>query len=178
MRRPSCAVVLSGCSGGGKTTVLERLAARGFPTIDEPGRRIVRHELRTGGQALPWLDASRFAQRCVEVARADLVSTDNGQWVFFDRGLVDANTAVRHYTGSSACSVDELQSYYQQVFLTPPWPALYVGDDERRLGFADAVGEYARLLGAYEELGYTVTVLPRVNVAARTNLILTELGLL
>ncbi|MGC5258902.1 AAA family ATPase [Gordonia sp. DT218] len=176
MQQPSRAAVLSGRSGGGKSTVLERLASRGFPPVDEPGRRVVRHELRVGGQALPWLDGPGFAQHCIDEALADLVGHDNGQWVFFDRGLVDANTALRHYAGSSWCSVDELQSYHQRVFLTLPWRELYVGDDEWQLGFGDAVGEYSRLLGAYDELGYTITVLPRVSVTERTDRIFTELG--
>ncbi|NNG98153.1 AAA family ATPase [Gordonia araii NBRC 100433] len=177
MLRPSRAVVLSGCSGGGKSTLLERLASRGFATVDEPGRRIVRHELDSGGQALPWLDAARFAQRCIDVARADLAGRDGSQWTFFDRGLVDADAALRHYAGASTCSIDELQSYHQQVFLTPPWPELYVGDEERQLEFAEAVDEYWRLLNAYEQLGYTVTVLPKVDIAERAFLILSALGL-
>lgn len=183
MQRPSRAVVLSGCSGGGKSTVLEDLASRGFTTIDEPGRRIVRDELATDGRALPWVDAARFAHRCVDTARADLAHHDRDQWAFFDRGLVDADTALRHYQGgrymgSSACSIEELQSYHGRVFLTPPWPELYANDEERQLNFTDAVDEYSRLLDTYERLGYSITVLPKVGVTGRSDLILAELDLL
>lgn len=187
MQQPSRAVVLSGCSGGGKSTVLEDLASRGFTTIDEPGRRIVRDELATDGRALPWVDATGFAHRCIDTARADLAHHDRDQWVFFDRGLVDADTALRHYggghhsghdEGSSACSIEELQSYHKRVFFTPPWPELYANDEERQLNFADAVDEYSRLLDAYERLGYSITVLPKVGVTGRSDLILAELHLL
>ena len=34
-------VVLSGCSGGGKSALLAELSSRGFETVEEPGRRIV-----------------------------------------------------------------------------------------------------------------------------------------
>jgi predicted ATPase len=34
-------VVISGCSGGGKSTLLAELARRGYRTVEEPGRRIV-----------------------------------------------------------------------------------------------------------------------------------------
>ena len=183
MQRPSRAVVLSGCSGGGKSTVLEDLASRGFATVDEPGRRIVRDELATGGLALPWVDATGFAHRCIDTARADLAHHERDQWVFFDRGLVDADTALRHYegghcTGSSACSIEELQSYHKRVFFTPPWPELYANDEERQLNFTDAVDESSRLLDAYERLGYSITVLPKVGVTERSDLILAELDLL
>lgn len=183
MQPPSRAVVLSGCSGGGKSTVLEALASRGFTTVEEPGRRIVRDELANGGRALPWVDAARFAHRCVETARADFAHHNRDDWVFFDRGLVDADTALCHYEGGhdespTACSIDELQSYHQRIFLTPPWPELYANDEERQLNFADAVDEYSRLLDAYARLGYSITVLPKVGVTERCDLILAELNLL
>lgn len=176
-RRQSRAVVLSGCSGGGKSTVLEHPAAHGYRTVDEPGRRIVRQELRTGGHALPWEHADRFARACIDLARVDREDVVADRWTFFDRGLVDADTALRHHAGRSACSIEELQNYHARVFMTPPWPELYAADDERQLGLDEAVSEYGRLLRRYDELGYSITVLPKVSVAERAELILAELGL-
>ena len=46
-------VLISGCSGGGKSTSLDELARRGHQTGLEPGRRIVHDELARGGTALP-----------------------------------------------------------------------------------------------------------------------------
>jgi predicted ATPase len=45
--------VISGCSGGGKSSLLAELARRGFATIEEPGRRVVREELASDGEAVP-----------------------------------------------------------------------------------------------------------------------------
>lgn len=53
-------VIISGCSGGGKSTLLAELQRRGYPVIEEPGRRIVEEQLGTGGHALPWLDMPAF----------------------------------------------------------------------------------------------------------------------
>lgn len=169
-------VVLSGCSGGGKSTLLDELARRGFQTTDEPGRRIVREELRTGGQALPWTNAAEFARRCVDLAGADLNDAHGDAWVFFDRGLVDAATALRHHTGTAGCTVDDLKRYHHRVFLVPPWPELYGVDEERRLSFDDAAAEYDRLLTAYTALGYQIVVLPRTTVDQRIARVLDELG--
>ena len=81
-------VVISGCSGGGKSTLLAELARRGHAVVEEPGRRIVIEELKTGGSALPWLDMKAFVQRAVAVSLADLAAAGaNSGWVFFDRGL-------------------------------------------------------------------------------------------
>lgn len=52
-------VVLSGCSGGGKSSLLAALARRGHAVVEEPGRRIVAEETRSGGSALPWTDPER-----------------------------------------------------------------------------------------------------------------------
>jgi len=46
-------VIISGCSSGGKSTLLAELQLRGFATVEEPGRRIVREELRGDGSACP-----------------------------------------------------------------------------------------------------------------------------
>ena len=89
-------VVISGCSGGGKSTLLAELARRGHAVVEEPGRRIVAEEMRTGGSALPWVDAAAFARRAVAMALADRASVpDTGSWVFFDRGLIDAAAGLQ-----------------------------------------------------------------------------------
>ncbi len=67
-------VVVSGCSGGGKSTLLAELGRRGHSVVEEPGRRIVRQELHDGGSALPWIDAAAFARRAVAMALEDRAS--------------------------------------------------------------------------------------------------------
>jgi len=36
--------------------------------IEEPGRRIVQEQTRTGGQALPWLDMTAFLRGAIDLA--------------------------------------------------------------------------------------------------------------
>src|SRR5437660_7991539 len=82
-------VTISGCSSGGKSTLLAELRRRGFATIDEPGRRIVAEELKRGGTALPWVDAVAFLRRAMDMSLADRADADtSARWVFFDRGLI------------------------------------------------------------------------------------------
>jgi predicted ATPase len=66
-------IILSGCSGGGKSTLLAELARRGFATVEEPGRRIVIEETRNGGTALPWIDIEAFARRAIAMALEDAI---------------------------------------------------------------------------------------------------------
>jgi predicted ATPase len=166
-------VVISGCSGGGKSTLLAELGRRGHAIVQEPGRRIVRHELRQGGTALPWIDMAAFARRAIAVALEDRAAASGHQgWVFFDRGLVDAAAALQHLTDEPGlASLTQSHRYNSIVFLTPPWPEIYVKDPERRHGLEDAEAEYTRLLEAYLRLGYRTLILPKVGIAARADFI-------
>jgi predicted ATPase len=171
-------VVISGCSGGGKSTLLAELAGRGYAVVEEPGRRIVQEELADSGAALPWVDAAAFARRAMTVALADRMAARrlNG-WVFFDRGLIDAATALQHVTGEPALDrVGQLHRYHRRAFFAPPWPTIYATDVERRHDLQAAIAEYDRLLSAYPSLGYEVIILPRVGVSERADFILRTLS--
>ena len=170
-------VVISGCSGGGKSTLLTELARRGYATVEEPGRRIVAEETRTGGSALPWVDVAAFARRAIAMALADRASApETGSWVFFDRGLIDAASALEHITGEPVLRpLGERHRYNGRVFLTPPWPEIYTTDAERRHDLAAGIAEYERLLRIYPALGYEIDVLPKVGVAERADYVLGRL---
>jgi len=166
--------VISGCSGGGKSTLLAELAARGYAVVDEPGRRIVQQELAANGVALPWVDGTAFARRAITVALADRVQARRlSGWVFFDRGLVDAAAALQYLTCEPALErIGSLHRYHRRVFFTPPWPEIYATDAERRHDLDAAIAEYDRLLRAYPSLGYQVVTLPKVSVLERVGFIL------
>ncbi len=170
-------IILSGCSGGGKSTLLAELARRGFVTVEEPGRRIVIEETRNNGTALPWIDIEAFARRAIAMALEDRQKAPADGLVFFDRGLIDAASALRHVGGDGF--IDTLKNthrYNPLVFLTPPWPEIYQGDDERRHDFDAAVEEYDRLVRDYEALGYDSVVLPKSGIEERADFILARIG--
>lgn len=171
-------IVLSGCSGGGKSTLLEALRQRGHAAVEEPGRRIVQQELAAGGSALPWQDLAAFARRAIKMALADREAMqDHPGLVFFDRGLVDAVSALEAHIGEPVlASLAAEHRYNRLVFLTPPWPEIYEGDPERRHGFDAAVAEYDRLKNVYPALGYEAIILPKVTVAERADFVLRHLS--
>jgi predicted ATPase len=113
-------VVVSGCSGGGKSSLIAELLRRGHAVVEEPGRRIVTEELASGGTALPWIDAAAFARRPIMMALADLdAARRQPGWVFFDRCLIDAAAALQHITGDAA--IEQLAAQHRfhcRVF----WP--------------------------------------------------------
>lgn len=167
-------IIISGCSGGGKSTLLEELARRGFSVIEEPGRRIVAAELAGDGKALPWVDAEAFLHKAIALSLEDLerASTLPGP-VFFDRGLLDAASGLAEMTGEPVLQrFAELWRFNEAVFLTPPWPEIYRQDAERQHGLDAAIVEYERLLRDYPALGYEVVELPKAPVAERADFVL------
>ncbi len=79
-------ILITGCSGGGKSTLLAELAARGFSVVEEPGRRIVREELESRGDALPWVNLAAFAQRAIALSIEDHAAASQGAAGRFSTG--------------------------------------------------------------------------------------------
>ena len=168
-------VVISGCSSGGKSSLLAELARRGHAVVEAPGRRIVREESASGGTALPWVDAHAFIRRALAMAADDRASAAaNPGWTFFDRSAIDAASARAHMTGTPL--TDPPGRYHSRVFMAPPWPELYVTDGERRHGLDQAIVEYDRLVRDYPALGYEIVLLPRLSIAERADFVLASLG--
>jgi predicted ATPase len=172
-------VVISGCSGGGKSTLLVELRRRGYATVEEPGRRIVQEELQHGGSALPWMNETAFLRRVFKLALTDHAQASRfAGWVFFDRGLIDAAAGLERSAGESMLTMlKQSHRYHRRVFLAPPWPEIHVIDRERRHGLDMAVAEYRHLLEVYPALGYEAVILPKVSVDERADFILQALGI-
>jgi predicted ATPase len=165
-------VVVSGCSGGGKSALLAAMARRGYPVMPEPGRQIVKEQAFIGGDALPWGNIEQFVELCVSRAAYFYNSAPPGRPVLFDRSIVDAVSALAQgglsIPGHLRLALQRYR-YAETVFLAPPWPELFVKDAERRHGFADAVAEYDALLQSYPAHGYAVVEIPRLGVEARAD---------
>jgi predicted ATPase len=146
--------------------------------VEEPGRRIVREEIDRGGSAIPWKDTVSFLRRAIAMSLADRASACTREgWVFFDRGLVDAAAGLQHLTGEKVlAALGQTHRYHQRVFLTPPWPEIYLTDPERRHGLDAAVAEYFRLLEIYRLLDYEVFILPKIGVTERADFVLKVLA--
>ncbi len=171
-------VVISGCSGGGKSALLAELARRGFAVVEEPGRRIIAQERLGEGHALPWNDLAAFSRRAVDMALQDRrqAAALPGP-VFFDRGLIDAAAALEHAAGVPTAQTCGSERYHRSVFMAPPCREIYRNDGDRLHSFEDAAAEYMRLLDAFERLGYCLELLPQISVPARADWVLDRLGI-
>jgi predicted ATPase len=163
--------VLTGCSGGGKSTLLSALAARGFATYPEPGRQIVREQQAIGGDALPGENPLRFVELVLSRAIAQRVTAAReGHIAFFDRGPVDALAYLEMQALAVPAWLENavrLLKHNALVFVVPPWPEIFRQDTERRHDFSAAMAEYEALLPAYRRFGYRLEVLERTSVESR-----------
>ena len=166
--------LITGCSGGGKSTLLAALGSAGHEVVEEPGRRIVAEEIASGGSALPWIDMAAFARRAVAMSKSDLSLAQKAAGpVFFDRGLIDAAVALHHVEGIALeTTLENRKPYCDPIFLAPPWPELFATDEQRRHGLEEAVAEFDRLESALQRLDYRVIQLPKVPVEARVRYVL------
>ena len=173
-------VILSGCSGGGKSALLAELARRGLAVYEEPGRQVVKEQLFIGGDAVPWADVDGFVALTVSRAIYNLVSAARiGRPAVFDRGIIDQIAGLellgRPVPPSLAAAAVRFHCH-RRIFLVPPWPEIFANDTERRHSFADAEQDYAGLLRAYVRHGYDPVILPKAAVATRADVMLAMLG--
>lgn len=166
-------ILLTGCSGGGKSTLLAELARRGFDHVTEPGRRIVEAGIDPDSPRLPWNDPVCFARTALRMAEADFrAAAGRPGPVIFDRGVLDALVALAHATGRPLDRARALACRYDApVLLAPPWPEIFATDPGRRHGLADAVAEHDRILAALHLLGWPFRTLPKLPVAGRAALV-------
>jgi predicted ATPase len=162
-------VMISGCSGGGKSTLLAELALRGYSVVEEPGRRILAEERASDGSALPWVDAAAFGRRALAMSVSDYEAAQG--LTFFDRGIVDAAVAITARGGDfPAASI--ANNRYDRLFLAPPWPEIYENDADRRHSLETALRDYERVRLAYLSAGYAPVMLPRDTLSARVDFVL------
>jgi predicted ATPase len=170
---PLCRVMISGCSGGGKSTLLAELARRGHRVVEEPGRRIIAEERARGGDALPWADPAGFARRALAMSLADHEAARG--LTFFDRGVVDAAVAIVA-TGGVRPDAAIAEARYDWLFLVPPWPDIYENDEDRRHSLEKALLDHERVRQAWLDAGYAPVMIPRDTVAARADFVLATIS--
>ena len=178
-------IVISGCSGGGKSSLLTALNDSGYYTIPEVGRQIVKEQLDIKGSITPWDNPTAFCEMIITRSvvayhQAQAIENSKENLVFFDRSFLDG---VSYYqtlkipdSGKYDHYIDELR-YYPAVFMTPPWPEIFCNDDERKHSFEDAVIEYNRLLGFYAFCGYKILEIPKNSVQERLQFVISNISL-
>lgn len=175
MYQPNCFIISDG-PGAGKTSIIERLAARGFATVSETGRAILREQAETGGDAVHGRDSAAYGELMLKRGIGDyrrMAGTDEP--AFFDRGIAEL---VGYWRLVGLPVPDHVRAAAREyrsnplVFLAPPWRAIYRQDTERQQDWDEAVRTFEVVRDAYVEAGYRPVEIPLDTVARRVSFIL------
>ncbi len=168
--------IISGGPGAGKTTLIETLDRRGFRTVAEAGRAILREQASIGGTAVHGKDAAAYCAEMLKRGIADFErEAASDEPVFFDRGIAELSGYCRLVGLPVPEAVRQAGEVYRSnalVFLAPPWREIYRQDGERSQDWDEAVRTYEMVRDAYDGAGYETVDIPRDTVGRRIGFIL------
>ena len=165
--------MITGGPGGGKTTLLESMKAKGIPYVPEVARALISERIRLNLPPRP--EPFEFALQLFEKDLGNFLRhSDDSSVRFFDRSFVDSAGMLKSHFRSQK-DLDHVLNEYRfnsKVFITPPWKEIYCNDNERDQTFEDAVRVYNELFHWYSVNGYELVVLPQDTAEARAELVM------
>ena len=170
-------IVITGGPGTGKSTVIVELEKQKHQCMHEISREVTLMARKNGIEQLFLKDPMLFSKMLLEgrVQQFKQASTIKTDLVFFDRGIPDV-FAYMNYLGVNYPSVfvDESKNntYFNPIFLMPPWKDIYITDSERYESFEQSLAIYNHLKSAYKSLGYTIVEVPFGTAKERAQFIL------
>jgi predicted ATPase len=172
--------VITGGPGFGKTVLTEGLRSSGFCCSGEFARELITNQQQSGGEILPWKKPRLFQQEVFNRRIAFYNSVPDQAIAFADRAIPD-QLAFARYRGFGTPENLELAArqyrYAPRVFVTPPWPEIYVNDEVRTETFEEALKVHEFVVDTYKLLNYQIIELPLVPVSERIDYLLKHLNI-
>ena len=170
--------IFTGGPGAGKTTVLDTLKLRGFRSIIDVAREIIKTRLASGVNPRP--EPSQFARDIFDSEVANYLSVPPDEVCIFDRSIVDA-LGMLH--SCQLVSMNEVNSYLLQypyntkVFFFPPWENIYCTDSERDQSWTESVVDSDYVKTWYSQCKYKLIEVPIGNIEDRVSFIGNIIGI-
>ena len=167
-------VVITGGPGSGKSTILNALSKLGYKVIDETARIIIKERLSKGLSPRP--NPEEFAQQIFDIDFKNYISNiDTSQLLFFDRSFLDSAAMIFEANKIELIRLKEIINTYRfkkNVFIAPPWQAIYHNDSERDQSYEDSVEIYEKLYNWYDLNNYALIQIPKCDIDSRIHFIL------
>ena len=168
--------IFTGGPGAGKTTLLEALGARGYATVPEAARQILKEQAAIGGNATHDGDRTRYRDLMLERALRDYHAiAETAAPVFFDRAIPELSGFGNPPGEDDPLALTHAIAdcrYNECVFLFPAWEEIYVHDELRKHSFEHAMMVHALVRDLYPKFGYRIVEVPRAPVEKRVRFVL------
>jgi len=172
-------IIITGGPGSGKTTLLQALKLRGFMTYDEVPRFLIEKYLIEDQSLLPWNNLDSFAEKCLREMIRQKYSALEYNISFSDRAIGDILAYLK------IGKIDPLAEYWEEakkgycndVFLLKPQEEFYVQDEVRPHTFSEALEIHKEIESIYNQLGFTVNLIPYTTVENQIDVITDTIGL-
>lgn len=166
--------IITGGPGGGKTTLLNVLALKGYRYIGDTARDLIRQRLAKDLPPRP--DPASFARQIFFQDFENYLSNANTtSLLFFDRSFMDSANLLYNADFSTYRKIKNthlINRYNQKVFITPPWKEIYCNDSERDQTFEQAIEVHARVCSWYTQHDYEIITIPNDTIENRANFVL------
>lgn len=171
--------VITGGPGVGKTTLINRLNTFGFQTIKEDARRIIKDQIETNNDGLPWKNKELYAKLMLEASVESFKNTTiqekSNEITFFDRGIIDTICYMKMEgipISEQIINLAKNYTYNKNVFILPPWKEIYETDNERKQDWKEAEFTFQKMYETYTEFGYNLIHVPKLEIEERTKFII------
>lgn len=179
-------IVITGGPGTGKTSIIAELKNQNYHCFDEIIRSLTieakeenhasKHISNPIGFVNNPLDFNTrlLNGRLDQFKQAAFIEKP---LVFFDRGIPDVLAYMSFFNQSYSEDFINIcqKNRYSDIFLLPPWGAIYTVDNERFESFDEALKIHDYLEDIYKKLGYNIIEVPFGSIQERTNFIINSL---
>ena len=165
--------VITGGPGAGKSTVIKLLSDKGYKTVSEIARKVIKSNLKKKNNALPWKDWLGFQREVCDKQLRIEEKLPKNKIVFLDRGYLDGLAYLKLHGEKPFDKLLSIRPDYAKVFLLEPLGD-FKTDECRKEDKKTALKLHNLIKKAYS--GYEIVKVPNVSPEERVDLILKNLS--
>ena len=171
-------IIITGAPGTGKTSIINHLLNLGYSCSKEVSREIIKEEISSEGEVLPWINLAEFSKRVFSLRKKQYINAPENSLHFFDRGILDVISYMKtENLPISKYYQDECEKYKYNttVFYTPIWKEIYKNDLQRKEDIYHAIAIEEALLDTYRSYGYCMKKIPKMSIKKRVDFIISKI---